>query len=360
MIILSRISFSGISFGVSRLDETASQLPGGGYEIGTRPRLNLKWAMPQQFSEASNSFIDANQVTGEMNTRLTGIYGAGSGVSALDFLISVSKDESNPNNGTSVKITQQGSNYTAGANFDSVSVSSDVYGTDTPGSSGYLNFNLVGRMDTSITDPNEIPRQSSYDLQHLDIMPGTLYYLYLRPQFRGNADALRTASEYERNGYPITGSTGYVYTYIRFQLSRDEADNVYVSVFRLNRGSTNLPGMYYSIQINNSDSNVESAWTEVRRLRDSNFSNDRAMTNITGISPNNEMKYRIVVLTDDPDDLITSQRMAYTLSADVSKPPVPKGIAIDEMNLVNGTVNGVATKSSEAVISWEKPANWPD
>ncbi len=351
---------SDMTFYVNRVDEQAEQIPGGGYEIGTKPRLNLRWVMPKAYSQALGEFRDASLVMDEIKSRLSGIYGDSVPDLALDFLVSISQDIDNPYTGTYVNITQQQDGYTAGASFEGIPVSAKVNTTDAPGDNRYLSFTLAGRKDASVTDPSEIELESESELPHMDIFPGTLYYIYLKPTLRGAIDALRTAPQHERRGFPVDSDKDYVYTYIRFQLTKDEADNVTVTVFRLNRGSTYLPGMYYSIQSSYTPSDAESAWTEQRQLRDINFVGDRAITNITDINPNNLMYYRIVVLDDNRNVCATSQKLAYAPGADLSRPPVPKNIAPGTVNLVTGTVNGNYIKSGEVEITWEKPSNWTE
>jgi len=50
------------------------------------------------------------------------------------------------------------------------------------------------------------------------------------------------------NGSILSGSHPYTYTSIRFQLSRDSSNNIYVKIYKINKGSLNMPRMFYEIQ----------------------------------------------------------------------------------------------------------------
>ncbi|MFZ5988240.1 MAG: S-layer homology domain-containing protein, partial [Bacillota bacterium] len=163
----------------------------------------------------------------------------------------------------------------------------------------------------------------------------------------------------------LMGAYPYTYTPIRFQLSKDSADNIYVKVYKVNQGSLDLPRLFYEIQ-SSDDPTIVGDWTVKKTIDDSFFAPgaESAITLISGVGPNNRIYYKIVVKTDTTSDRLESMSMYYILAEDTSKSPVPNGITVIGRDLVTRTVmiNGqpVLQKSTDVTISWDKPANWDE
>ena len=82
-----------------------------------------------------------------------------------------------------------------------------------------------------------------------------------------------------------------------------------------------------------------------------------AITVISGVNPDNQIYYKIVVKTDGADDRIESLPMDYTLKEDTSKPPVPREVTIVDRKLVSriNEESGEVEYSTDVTISWAKP-----
>jgi len=142
-------------------------------------------------------------------------------------------------------------------------------------------------------------------------------------------NVLASGTPKDMNGSPLMGNVSYIFTPIRFQLSRDDANNVFVKIYRINEGSLDLPRLYYEIQASD-DPTVQGDWTVKRKIDDTYFIGEYANTVISGINPNNEIFYKIVVKSDNVEDRLVSSPMPYTLYMDTSRPPVPLNVSISE------------------------------
>jgi len=91
------------------VEQTRTAIPGGGYEIGDKPRLNLKWG---------SSVVDASTL-GAVNyikNSLNGLYNNGLDITSLNFRINISTSAATLNSGSSQSaliIEYTGSGYTA-------------------------------------------------------------------------------------------------------------------------------------------------------------------------------------------------------------------------------------------------------
>jgi len=189
----------------------------------------------------------------------------------------------------------------------------------------------------------------------------------IKPIFKkasgASVNALTVGLPADQNGSMLSGSTQYAYTPVMFQLTKDYADNIYVKIYKINQGSLDLPRLYYEVQ-SNDDPSIPGDWTVKKVLDDTYFAGDFAVTVITGVNPNNEMHYKVVVKSDGVSDRIESPKMPYILSEDTGKPPLPTGIEIIGKTLRAGvaerpaTGERVAVKTTDITISWDKPRDW--
>jgi len=352
-----------ITFFASRVEQTRTAIPGGGYEIGDKPRLNLKWRMPKVWN--GSSVVDASTL-GAVNyikNSLNGLYNNGLDITSLNFRINISTSAATLNSGSSQSaliIEYTGSGYTAHVS-GAEDVKVPVLGPD---GNGYLSFDIIGRKDEN----TPIPPAEANGLPDGDIFPGTVYYMNIKPAFYNDAGetkyAVTVGKPSDMNGSILSGSHPYTYTSIRFQLSRDSSNNIYVKIYKINKGSLNMPRMFYEIQ-SSDDPTIPGDWTVRKTLDDSFFPQgaDNALTVISGVGLNNIIYYKIVVKSDAPTDRLESDKLPYSLGEDTSKWAIPSGITIVDRELVTRKVtdaNGkeVLQKSSNITISWEKPANW--
>lgn len=365
-----------ISFYVSRVSQRKIELPGGGYEIGSEPQLNLKWVMPKIWNGV-DAVIDADdpQALSLINNSLNAVYDGGLDIESLDFKINISTDYSLLNSGSTnaaVLVESNAGSYEAHVSGNSAITAS------VSDSGGFLSFDLLGRKDEFASFPvltgDESDPFPANVLPDGDIFPGTVYYMNIKLDFKNDEGetkfAVYTGKPVDYNGSLIIGDYPYTYTPIRFQLSRDAANNVYVRVYRVNQGSLDLPRMFYEVQAIG-DSSFPGDWPKKKTMDDSFFppGTDSAITLISGVSPNNIIYYKIVVKTESTLDRIESLPMDYILAEDTSKPPVPEDITIIRRKPVEGNVDingdgivddGTLRKSTDVTISWKKPANWDE
>jgi len=372
-----------ITFNAEAVGQEAEKISeSGGYQIGHKPGLKLSWKEPKSFYDpdhntnsseypvtdpdsSNNVFIKAStpQALSYMESLLNIVYKQNKDLSSLDYLINISTHLNLLNAGsdqTSLLVEQQaGGGYKAFLS-GKPGVSADV---TAPDGFGFVSFQLLGRADETSqietpADPHILPDE--------DILPGTVYYMNIKPIFKNSGGA----SEYavtvgkpsDLNGSMLAGERPYTSTPVRFQLSRDSANNIYVKIYKINQGSLYLPRLYYEVQVSD-DPNIPYEWAVKKTMDDSYFIGTTAITVITGINPNNRLYYRIVVKSDSPDDRLQSLPMPYTLTVDTSRPPLPTGVAVVDRNLqtarvINPSGVEITVKSSDITISWEKPLNW--
>ena len=354
-------------------DPAYDDITGGGRESGDKPELRLRWVEPKVYNGAKFNFVThtaglaytaANLAY--MEAQLNNVYDDGRELDFLNYRINISSDLTKLNGGSSQAAIIINGGGSPKANVSTSDPTPDVTcvvnGID---ASGYYSFNLVGRKDTTV--PNAPDAADNDDrLPDNDILPGSVYYMNIKPVFAdsGNdtVNAVTSGSPEDQNGSMLSGTVSYACTPIRFQLSKDNLNNIYVKIYKINQGSLYLPRLYYQVQAGD-DPSVLGDWTVKKTMDDTYFSGNFAVTAISGVNPNNNIYYKIIVKSDSPNDRLESLRMPYMLSVDASKPPVPFGINVDDRILDAGTVKNpeevdIDIKSTDVVISWNKPANW--
>jgi len=372
-----------ITFAATAPNQQSVAVDGGGRETGVTPMLRLTWRQPKIYWDPDNarypqedpdlengSFIDASssRALQYMEYTYNSIYTDNHrSIASLNYAVNISTQFNLLNSGSaqaSVYINQSAAGtytaYVSGA----ASTTARVAGPD---SSGFYSLELLGRKDKETVIPNE--SLTEYILPHNDILPGTVYYMNIRPVYRSQSNANVTAVTVGRpgdyNGSLLKGDKSYVSTPIRFQLTKDSANNVYAKIYRINQGSLDLPRLFYEVQAS-SDGSITGDWPVKETLDDSYFSDDFAITVITGVNPNNIIYYKIVVKSEGAEDRLESSILEYALTADTDRPPLPTGIAVtkrtlnvrDDVSDPSGTVRTV--KSTDITLSWEKPLNWEE
>lgn len=341
---------SDITFSSTIVDETVVDTdppgfdppydPKGGREIGTKPRLSLKWNIPKVFN---GSFFDYTQNSlGYMQGQINTVYNEGRVLSSLNYRINISPNPTDMSLDDAVIVDgTTNTAYVAGYADDRATVGVN---------NGSASIDLMGRA----SETAEPPATSNGILGHRQIYPGTVYYMTVQPVFDDYTDAVML----DKGASPLAGKF-YSYTPIRFQLSKDDSGNVYAKIFTVNQNSLQMPDLYYEVQSNTTNS--EYGWLTKAKIdpdyfKDSNGNyQEFGIVPIIGVSPNNNIYYRIVA-SSDSNDVIKSQSMPYKMAQDTSRPPIPKGISIVRRTLVK---SGGKT-STDVTISWDKPANWDE
>jgi len=376
-----------ITFIASAPSQPYEDIEGGGREIGGTPKLRLNWKQPRIYFDPdfhpgdrpypqddpdtdNGIFIEANSVEAlqYMQDSYNSIYvDQPRYISSLNYTINISTDANKLDSGSSessVQIRQLGgSSYEAHVS-GTPGVTALIPGTN---ASGFYSFELLGRKD----ETSEINDVSGTDdiLPHSDILPGTVYYMKIRPIYTdpdgANVSAVRVGRPDDYNGSVLAGDKAYINTPIRFQLTKDSTNNIYVKIYRINQGSLDLPRLFYHVQASE-DPTIPGDWRVIDTLDDSYFSGDYAVTVITGVHPNNTVYYKIVVKSEGAEDRLESLPLEYTLVADTDRPPLPTGIAVirRELNerddVIDPSGNIRTVRSTDITLSWEEPINWDE
>ena len=353
-----------VSFRSTIEEQTRKPMEGGGFEIGDEPKIKLEWVMPKVWVADSGEYINANETEAldVVRENLKTVYGNDIDISRLNFKINISSSEATLNSGAAqsaifIEYSDDDSKYIA-----YLSENKDVQ-ADVKNENGKMSLKLIGRKDNSVPLPEE-----GY-LPDGDIIPGTVYYMNIRPLYQDNdgniESVISVAAPGDFNGSILKGEFPYTYTPIRLQLTKDSSNNIYVKIYRINQGSLDLPRLYYEVQSSN-DRTIEGDWIVKKTIDDSYFVKgaESALTVLSGVGVNNENFYKIVVKTDTTNDRIESRPLNYTLAEDTSKSPVPVGITVVDRKPITRTVDvdgkTIVQKSSDITISWEKPANWDE
>ncbi len=372
-------------------------IPGGGRESGTNPKLKLSWKTPKAFFDpdyltaspagyadpdpGNNVFAEAseNNVKQFMEKSLNDIYTDNiRDLDTLNFRINISSRLNLLNSGSSqsaILIDQSASDVSAYEAYVSGTSNPRAVVTS-PDTQGFRSIQLEGRADRSSPMPPDTAGDSI--LPDSEILPGTVYYMNIKPIYKdatgsiGMGSAVSVGDPENQNGSMLFGERAYVNTPIRFQLTKDSANNIYLKIYKINQGSLDLPRLYYEVQVTD-DPSMQGEWEIKKTMDDSYFNGDFAVTVISGVNPNNTVYYKIVVKSENPVDRLESLAMPYALTIDTSRPPLPMSIAVNNRELHIDTVDlptaddpsdpasdDIIVKSTDVTLSWEKPLNWDD
>ncbi|HHW48279.1 MAG TPA: hypothetical protein GXX14_06645 [Clostridiaceae bacterium] len=329
--------------------------PAGGREIGTKPRLKLSWNIPRIFisSETDPKFEYANEALLYIQDQINNVYGTSYNIKSFDYQINISQDSQDMSGNAAVEIKQEGSGYIATVSGGTSSTSVNI-------ADGRMEIELLGRKDRNTALPSPT---ADGELPHPDILPGTIYFMNIQTKIDEYQDAVVLG----RDGYSPLEGKAYTYTPIRFQIFKDEQDNVNVKVYTINQGSLLLPNLYYEVQSNT----VNSAYGWKLRARlDPDYFKDASGKNLEyGLIPiiseggeddgskENKIYYRVVV-TSENADVLKSQALSYIIKLDKSKPPIPKDVKI--IDRIAAIDEDSGRMSTDVTISWDEPLSWKE
>lgn len=355
-----------VSVYAEQVDQQPISLTGGGVETGVYPSIKLSWNMPKVFNNSNNAMEYANEALAQID----------GSIRKLNFTFNITSDQSLAN--ILVKMGDDGQ-YTAAVSGDTDAARFSKVKWDN--TTGKLSFYILGVKDSETIIPTmeairlnsidldtglaTLPRQISnaadneFVLPHQEILPGTIYKITMNTFFMDSLDQYVGTVAEGLTENPLIGTTNYTYTPIRFQLTKDTYDNIYVRIYRIDQGGVTMPRLYYEVQTSNVPSDQDTTWTVRKKLDDSYFNGPFAITVLTGISSKNTVYYRIVVKSDGVSDRVQSLKLPYLMQNDVAKPPVPKEISISKIDLaVPPAGSGITDRSSNVTITWDKPSNW--
>jgi hypothetical protein len=350
-----------IYFKAEIMEQQYVDISGGGREIGTKPKIGLKWNMPLVWTGNEYRFIcdELNYI----QNKIKAVYKNVKDLKTINFRINISSDRNLLNGDSeisSVLINYDGTGYKAKVSGNDANTVDIDFNRQT----GEMALNLLGRADKNIN----LPDAEGINLPHEDIFPGTVYYMNIKPVFinldSSNANTVKVGDPSAQNGSMLYGNVPYTYTPIRFMLTKDAIGNVYVRIYKVNQGSLYIPRLYYEVQLTD-DPSITGDWSVKKVMDDSYFGSgvEYAVTVVSDIGTNNDVYYKVVVKSDAVSDRIASNAMPYNISQDSSRPPIPQDVRIVDRELVTREINeadGTKTtqKSTNVTISWLKPDNW--
>ena len=369
-----RYFLARISVYAEQVNQQPVSVTGGGVESGVYPAIKLTWNMPKVYVY-NNITLSGSMKYADDSDALAQLDGT---ISKMGFAFNINENDPTQDACASVKVDwDSGSNaYKAKVSKDTDATRfSDIKRDDT---TGKLSFYLLGVKDKKTLIPTRdevlstwtLPKQISdlgdtekqYVLPHQEILPGTIYKITM------NASYYNISNEYvfpdtittPLANNPLMGTLDYTYTPVRFQLTKDAYNRIYVGIHRVNSGSLNMPELYYDVQTNTVPSNQDSSWTSRATIVDRSFGDQEyAITGFSGINPKNTVYYRVVVKSDSATDRIESLKLPYTMQDDTSRPPVPNNVSIAGVDLVlPQTGSGITDTSSDITFTWDKPSNW--
>ncbi len=349
---------AGVSVYAEQMRQQYVDHPGGGRETGVYPAIKLSWKLPSIY-DGTGAYVPAK------GTILSKIAPA---IDRINYKFHMETSKTKPNLAdVIVNMKNDGSGYTAMVSGDTTRVS-DVKWDNVEGEYSLYLFGVKDDetsiptiqqiKDGSATIPEGIPAtDKNYVLPHQEIRPGCIYVVTmdtlvcdLNGQYVSKALSGATTS-------PLTGVVNYTYTPVRFQLTKDSADNILIRINTVNLGDVSMPELSYFVQTSNVDSDDDSDWKNIKEI--TNITGEYTITNLQGINPRNTVYYRIVVRSASVDDRIMSLPMPYRMLDDTSKTPVPKNVSVIGVNL-SDTIPSDTERTSDIKIIWDKPANWDD
>ncbi len=363
-----------ISVFAEQVNQQSVDVIGGGVESGVYPAIKLSWNMPKIYVY-NNVTLTGSMKYANDSQALTML---DQSIEKMNFAFNI--NESSKKSLASVKVDWDTTDSKYKATVSNDEDSDRFANVKWDEANGQYSFYLLGvkDYDTLIPSMDDI-RSNTVDpvtklatlpkgigsgeyqnvLPHQEILPGTIYKINMNSTFYdGSKEYVDVYSlTYGTIYNPLMGTTDYTYTPVRFQLTKDSSNVVYVGIHRVNSGDLNMPDLYYDILTSNVASSQDSSWTSRKTLRDVNFQGKYAITGITGINPKNTFYYKVVVKSDGAADRIQSLMMPYTMQDDTARPPVPNRILVTGVSLVLPPA-GVDDASSDVTISWDKPSNW--
>lgn len=370
-----RYFLARISVYAEQVNQQPVSVTGGGVESGVYPSIKLSWNMPKVYVY-NNVTLSGSMKYANESDALTQLDDS---ISKMGFAFNINENDPTQDACASVKVGWDSDNSTYKATVSGDTDTARYSDVKWDSTTGKLSFYLLGVKDSKTVIPTRdeildgtwtLPVQISdlgdsekqYVLPHQEILPGTIYKINMNASYfnvSGNyvfPDIITTATTYNS----LMGTLDYTYTPVRFQLTKDSYNRIYVGIHRVNSGSVNMPELYYDVQTNSVPSTQDSSWTSRATIVDRSFGDQEyAITGFSGINPKNTLYYRVIVKSDSATDRIESLKLPYTMQDDTSRPPVPNNVSVTNVDLVlPGTSSGITDTSSDITITWDKPSNW--
>ncbi len=325
----SKYFLGGVTVKATNVEQQSVKMTGGGMETGIYPAVKLTWNMPKVYDNVG-SMIPLDS--------MPNLFYA----DTINFKFKIELDRMLKD----VNVKWDSSRYVAsidgGTQCDVLRDSNDQF-----------SFYLLGRKDenTDISSqplPKGLEGNQSYVIQYPDFLPSTIYKISMITIFYNNAigDDSGVISGVTQNSI----DSDYICTPVRFQLTKDTLDNLYVRVFRVNQKGVPLLNLTYDVQ-----TSYGSSWKPSENvINDRDLGTDPAPIIDIIKGENNPVKYRIVVI----EGRIQSPVMEYSMQDDLVKPPVPNNILTNvELQYPDPATTTVKETSSKVTITWDYPGD---
>lgn len=308
---------TNITFTSRRIHETASDMPPDGKEAGINPQLVLKWKIPQVATGAGT----------------TADYAESSGKSP-QFRINIGTDR-RAENMAALYVNyddSMGKYLVTRGTPTGTTVTEDVY-YDTEGEfDGYMGF--------IVSNSNDV-----------DITPGTIFYMTIEPIFDPTEDIQYKISSIEG---------GYTYTPLHFQVTKDNYNNIIITIFKVNqssRTSSETASFVYEVQ-SDTGQNFYNYIIEARESDAYTPEQDTIVIFLGGKNINTTFFYRVAAYSSVSDEGLMSPYIEYVLLEETNRAPMPENVRIVDMQPITGMVSGVTAKSAKLKLRWKKPSNY--
>lgn len=332
----SKYFLAGVTVTAKNVQQESVQMSGGGMETGIYPAMKLTWNMPKVYDNGSMQNVD---------DRLDLFEAAG-----LNFKFKIELDHMLKD----VEVSNESGAYRAYFAKGTTDVKDCPVNWDD--TTGKFSFYLLGRKDIN-TDietapiPQGIPAgDQGYVLRYPELLPSTIYKISIITMFV-NSTGSNVGTVDGNIQSPLVSN--YICSPIRFQLTKDTQNQLYVRVFRVNQGGVQLQSLIYNIQ----KSYGPPSWLGTGGkggIDDSQLDKNNPSPIIDTIQgEENTVYYRILVT----EGKIESPIMEYTMQNDTTRLPVPNNILTNvelEYPPVSSTVKET---SSKVTITWDYPGD---
>lgn len=332
----SKYFLAGVTVTAQNVQQQSVKMSGGGMETGIYPAIKLSWNMPKVYANGNMENADKHLELFE--------------ASNINFKFKIELDHMLKD----VEISKDGGTYMAYFDKGTADVKDcPVIWDDT---AGKFSFYLLGRKDTN-TDidtapiPQGIPAgDQSYILRYPELLPSTIYKISIITMFV-NLTGSNVGSVDGNLQSPLVSD--YICTPIRFQLTKDTQNFLYVRLFRVNQGGVQLQSLIYNIQ----KSYGPPYWLntgEKGGIDDGKLENNNPSPIIDTIQgEENTVYYRILVT----EGRIESPVMEYRMQDDTTRLPVPNNILANVELEYPPAGSTVKETSSKVTITWDYPGD---
>lgn len=385
-VIDSKRVLIGITFDVpkepsdGRLEDSAENLPGGGREIGARPGLRFKWKIPMIWDGAS-----VVPYTDEMDP--------------IDYNISIGTDVGATNK-TQLKVrySNTGSGQYIATMFTGTEVRTIANKVEVDTIPGYIYFDCYGpdvnhlsvlswgnpvtAYPDGSTNPgfhpknimdypkdasqNPIPSNLQTVYYNPDIKPGTVYRMKLEPVFNGD-----TSSDYTEY-LPTSVKDGFTYTPVRFQVSKDSANNLLMTIFKINQEDVQQSQLInFTYQGMFSTNPNFTSYTLSAQQSDEFTPGGVLIIYIENKSYNTTFYYRVRANSPISGQVLNSGTIDYMVSQDQDQAPLPEEVQVREVTYKEAAVTNTFyvdedtslggtfdIKTSDIKLRWKMPFNY--